>query len=922
MWMGCASIHLSAGRVSFIPGWGVPPGSAPRNVGRNVGWVEFRRPGSRQLVMPSCGVGISWRPTGPQLGSSLGREWVHPGSSSAGSQPESHIGIRTHRRQTHLAPTDVAVSIFTESIVATSIVATSGDAVGLPTCRCRSRQTKWIHALRDLGIVTLACMLVKFHFFNHARGFEFCRLDSFDWLEQACAASSGLTRLCDSVRSVTVCEGERLSEMQGRTTRKVWGLDLRFSIEAWVGLGEQWASGANRRQEQASRPRQPARGKRGASDRVGVGGAGERAGRWWLEQAVTDSNVLMDNKSFMEDAKHLGVKLEASCICTWGRIAGNHLDTGWYQLANWLIPAEVASWLAPDSTLAVYHCIHGHLLTLFYHIFINTIIVLCRPSTWQPNKGVPRHYHYYYYHRRKLTREQPDPNFASRQRIIPTYRYHYCVAAKPVMREIAAPKDPIGASGRLWLNSSFCDKTAPYSTVQSSAIPLLFMFPPLLADNISPSPPSSAVPQWATLSLPCRYLLVTKQQLEYRGGRFLSFGTSIPPVLAQVASTSPPLTAVFFQIPLNTRYFDVPWEEVDALLASDAFTLLERVECHLFAPYAMAVLHMKCRMGLLQARGLLQFVDADPDEGPASAYVLAPLPEPRRPTAVRQKRLRRLWDGLAAQAVLRMLRNHSKIASIARYDLVALRQAIVTKSERHRVVSTRPEMHARLLRKDASLPATAPFSKVRGVRVRILDLRRPSGLNAMQPSAPMASRRLTASQIVTGRPFSGFGQMLYVGAPRMWMCAAPAPGDDDEDDLTAEEVHPTGTAFLPIANLSLGLARNSDGAPVCPFMPPLPTASPELEIYPAPGFPDLWPEPQPTPTPKPRHREMAPPWPPREPVTARMATSVQPPPAAAEALLAPPWPHYACPHLHCLPPSRTPSPPARLANDAAESGGP
>ncbi|KAJ7189395.1 hypothetical protein GGX14DRAFT_408855 [Mycena pura] len=262
--------------------------------------------------------------------------------------------------------------------------------------------------------------------------------------------------------------------------------------------------------------------------------------------------------------------------------------------------------------------------------------------------------------------------------------------------------------------------------------------------------------------------------LTFSGERFLSFGTSIPSVLAPVASTSPPLTAVFFHIPLNTRYFDVP--------ASSA----------VFAPYAMAVLHMKCRMGLLQACGLLQFVDADPDEGPASAYVLAPLPEPRRPTAVRQKRLRRLWDGLAAQAD---------------------KQAIVTKT-----------------------PATAPFSKVRAVRVRILDLRRPSGLNAMQPSAPMASRRQTASQIGTGRPFSGFGQMLYVGAPLMWMCAPPAPGDD-EDDLTAEEVHPTGTAFLPIANLSLGLARNSDGRARFSILPPLPTAFPELERYPAPGFP-------------------------------------------------------------------------------------
>ncbi|KAJ7192529.1 hypothetical protein GGX14DRAFT_594613 [Mycena pura] len=54
-----------------------------------------------------------------------------------------------------------------------------------------------------------------------------------------------------------------------------------------------------------------------------------------------------------EAAKHLAVKLEASCICAWEKIAGNHMDTGWYQLANWLIPAEVASWLVPDGSLAV-----------------------------------------------------------------------------------------------------------------------------------------------------------------------------------------------------------------------------------------------------------------------------------------------------------------------------------------------------------------------------------------------------------------------------------------------------------------------------------------------------------------------------------------------------------------------------------------
>ncbi|KAJ7204818.1 hypothetical protein GGX14DRAFT_646425 [Mycena pura] len=53
-----------------------------------------------------------------------------------------------------------------------------------------------------------------------------------------------------------------------------------------------------------------------------------------------------------EAAKHLAVKLESSCICAWEKIAGNHMDTGWCQLANWLIPAEVASWLVPDGSLA------------------------------------------------------------------------------------------------------------------------------------------------------------------------------------------------------------------------------------------------------------------------------------------------------------------------------------------------------------------------------------------------------------------------------------------------------------------------------------------------------------------------------------------------------------------------------------------
>ncbi|KAJ7194174.1 hypothetical protein GGX14DRAFT_546090 [Mycena pura] len=118
----------------------------------------------------------------------------------------------------------------------------------------------------------------------------------------------------------------------------------------------------------------------GQAIRWGVGGAGKRAGRCVDRQAAASGAlgeraseamegqwkvVVCHSTTFYGDplaavrkaAKHLAVKLEASCICAWEKIAGNHMDTGWYQLVNWLIPAEVASWLVPDGSLAVYRCL-------------------------------------------------------------------------------------------------------------------------------------------------------------------------------------------------------------------------------------------------------------------------------------------------------------------------------------------------------------------------------------------------------------------------------------------------------------------------------------------------------------------------------------------------------------------------------------
>ena len=128
-------------------------------------------------------------------------------------------------------------------------------------------------------------------------------------------------------------------------------------------------------------------------------------------------------------------------------------------------------------------------------------------------------------------------------------------------------------------------------------------------------------------------------------------------VLEQVASAAPPLAAVFVHIPRRGRYREVQWDLVDASLDTDAFPHLERVEFRIFRGIltdehlVTARLHLVSRMVLLHARGLLQFVDGDRDEGPTAAHILAPLPVPPRP--LRRKRSSRLGGWLARLSVPR-----------------------------------------------------------------------------------------------------------------------------------------------------------------------------------------------------------------------------------------------------------------------------
>ncbi|KAJ7208303.1 hypothetical protein GGX14DRAFT_454341 [Mycena pura] len=152
-------------------------------------------------------------------------------------------------------------------------------------------------------------------------------------------------------------------------------------------------------------------------------------------------------------------------------------------------------------------------------------------------------------------------------------------------------------------------------------------------------------------------------------------GRAILSVLAQVTSAS--LTTVSFHVPLSAGYLDVPWEQVAARLAADAdaFARLERVVFHIcqqwgspvppgpggahwppgLTRYEMAVLLMEDRMVLLQARGLLRFVDADDDENrdemalspPPWATYASVTPPPARTASLRQRLSRRLggWIG-------------------------------------------------------------------------------------------------------------------------------------------------------------------------------------------------------------------------------------------------------------------------------------
>jgi hypothetical protein len=122
-------------------------------------------------------------------------------------------------------------------------------------------------------------------------------------------------------------------------------------------------------------------------------------------------------------------------------------------------------------------------------------------------------------------------------------------------------------------------------------------------------------------------------------------------MLSQV--TSPHLSTVSFQIHLNTGYLDIPWEEVENVLTTDAFGQLEAVifnmwggpfEYTVLTPYEEAVLLMEDRMVILDARGLLRFSYAD---DLAKHKLLSPTPQQEALPTLRQRVSRKIasWVG-------------------------------------------------------------------------------------------------------------------------------------------------------------------------------------------------------------------------------------------------------------------------------------
>ncbi|KAJ6564229.1 hypothetical protein B0H19DRAFT_1233264 [Mycena capillaripes] len=122
-------------------------------------------------------------------------------------------------------------------------------------------------------------------------------------------------------------------------------------------------------------------------------------------------------------------------------------------------------------------------------------------------------------------------------------------------------------------------------------------------------------------------------------------GRGIIAMLSQV--TSPYVSTVSFQIPLNTGYLDILWEEIEDVLTTDAFGRLEAVvfnmlggpfEYAVLTPYDEAVLLMEDRMVILDARGMLRFKYAD-DTAKLRLFFL---PRQLAPLTLRQRVSRRI----------------------------------------------------------------------------------------------------------------------------------------------------------------------------------------------------------------------------------------------------------------------------------------
>ncbi|KAF8212802.1 hypothetical protein K438DRAFT_2010072 [Mycena galopus ATCC 62051] len=128
-------------------------------------------------------------------------------------------------------------------------------------------------------------------------------------------------------------------------------------------------------------------------------------------------------------------------------------------------------------------------------------------------------------------------------------------------------------------------------------------------------------------------------------------GPGITHVLSQI--TSPHLTTISFNIPLKMGYLNMPWEEVDHLLATEAFRHLKAVVFNMWGgqvltPHEDVVPAMKARLLVLTTRGLLQFIDIDDY---AERISLAEPPGPA-PLTFRKRLSRRVanWVGRGAHS--------------------------------------------------------------------------------------------------------------------------------------------------------------------------------------------------------------------------------------------------------------------------------